>query len=510
MRHTRLSAVVLVAALLLAGGLQAQLRGWRDRLRGSDQGWQVGGLNSFAIGLALGGLRGPLVMVLWIKSENAKAANDLEGVESLIEAIRVLQADFDSVHLFQIWNKAYNLSVQMTAVPNKYAVILDAVEYATRVDAERPNRINILSAMAEVYTVKLGQSSEKGYYIERVREQTRFRQQPAGTQWGALRRQEHESLLTPDGRLRPELLAPRLAPALGDYNGARLQFLEAYDRDGGFPYGISPTALGYNYYRRAAELQRATAQRHIQLSAALVDVQPAHALRSWAAEERERALRLECRLLGRPVGGETEELDRVTAQLEPGTRLEPAPEVLAEVLFGLRRSGQLARDAVGLYRRHALDPRYSERVGGYAAEVEAQQALADLCDADGAFLQLLAADSGAALPADVTRADLAQRARQGYAAARDRLYRMMLTYYTPGEVADLIPQATQRLLGKMLTRWEMAQAPAAVLAELDALILAEVSKDPVMRYNYTGDVGEYRAQVDRAVARLRTLGAPQP
>lgn len=129
-------------------------------------------LDSYALGLLLGGLRGPLVMTLWSTSENQKADRDLSDIDTKIELIRLLQPQFDGVHLFQIWNKAYNLSVQKANLPAKYADILDAVEYARDEDRARPNNINIVSELGRVYGDKLGNSAEATYYVPRLREES--------------------------------------------------------------------------------------------------------------------------------------------------------------------------------------------------------------------------------------------------------------------------------------------------------------------------------------------------
>ena len=40
------------------------------------------------------------------------------------------------------------------------------------------------------------------------------------------------------------------------YDGSELQYLGQFNtaEAGGFPYGVSPLALGYNYYKRAAAM----------------------------------------------------------------------------------------------------------------------------------------------------------------------------------------------------------------------------------------------------------------
>ena len=128
--------------------------------------------NSYTLGLLLGGLRGPLVMTLWSTSEAQKSERNLDDINTKIELIRLLQPNFDTVHLFQIWNKAYNLSVQMANLPSKYAMILDAIDYARSTRAERPENINIESALGGIYFDKLGNSAEKGYYRQRIRDET--------------------------------------------------------------------------------------------------------------------------------------------------------------------------------------------------------------------------------------------------------------------------------------------------------------------------------------------------
>src|SRR3954466_16048105 len=141
--------VVTVAVLIVALIGSGLTRNLADYVRGapvvasSGSGRSLSGMNSYALALLLGGLRGPLVMFLWSSSESQKVENNLEDFDSKVEWIRLLQPEFDTVHIFQIWNKAYNISVKMTNLANKYATILDALDYAQNVDREKPNDINI-------------------------------------------------------------------------------------------------------------------------------------------------------------------------------------------------------------------------------------------------------------------------------------------------------------------------------------------------------------------------------
>ena len=129
-------------------------------------------MNSYALALLLGGLRGPLVMFLWPSSEGQKSEHNLEDFDTKVEWIRLLQPEFDTVHLYQIWNKAYNISAQMASLPNKYVTVLDALEYARSIDAQKPDDINIVNTIGSLYADKLGSSQEKAYYGRRVRGET--------------------------------------------------------------------------------------------------------------------------------------------------------------------------------------------------------------------------------------------------------------------------------------------------------------------------------------------------
>jgi hypothetical protein len=170
-------ALLLIVALLASGWVRSKCLAQRraldeERGRAATAQANLGKLNSFALGLLLGGLRGPLVMALWTSSENQKSEKNLDDFDTKVDLIRLLQPEFDSVHLFQIWNKAYNISVQMANLPNKYATILDALDYGFSVDREQPGNINIISAIGGLYFDKFGNSAEKFYFSPRLMDET--------------------------------------------------------------------------------------------------------------------------------------------------------------------------------------------------------------------------------------------------------------------------------------------------------------------------------------------------
>ncbi len=212
MRRARLLIIVIMVASIAVAAItrDAALNMQSNLSALVEPGWTAGGatiasMNSFALALLLGGLRGPLVMVLWASSESQKADRDLEDFDTKVEWIRLLQPEFDTVHMFQIWNKAYNISAQMVSLNNKYISILDALDYARSVDRTRPDDINILNTVGQVYSQKLGNSQEKRYYQERLRQETVPHPPRQKAQWGqpGFRRLEMDVLLDEQFNLLP-------------------------------------------------------------------------------------------------------------------------------------------------------------------------------------------------------------------------------------------------------------------------------------------------------------------
>src|SRR5262245_43643484 len=209
MNRNRLPIVAVLLVSLVASGLARQ---WATVQRSRGVGAahvsssaKLGQMNSYALALLLGGLRGPLVMFLWPSAETQKQEKNLEDFDTKIEWIRLLQAEFDTVHIFQIWNKAYNISVQMSNLGNKYRTILDALEYAHNVDTERPNNINILTAIGGIYFDKLAGSAERWYYRERVRDESMARRDMVRVTLPEARREELTTLAIDAGIPRRKL-----------------------------------------------------------------------------------------------------------------------------------------------------------------------------------------------------------------------------------------------------------------------------------------------------------------
>ncbi len=183
-RRIAAGRVIVVVFMVLALAASSYMRDWaiddHEAVRSNGRlprpaastESPLSSMPSFATALLLGGLRGPLVMILWTSSETQKQQHDLQDFDTKVEWIRLLQPEFDTVHLFQIWNKAYNVSVQMSSLRNKYTTILDAIDYGQKVERERPDDLNIITAIAAIYGDKLGTSAEHVYYRSRIRRES--------------------------------------------------------------------------------------------------------------------------------------------------------------------------------------------------------------------------------------------------------------------------------------------------------------------------------------------------
>src|SRR5262245_18089260 len=101
-----------------------------------------------------------------------------------------------------------------------------------------------------------------------------------------------DPMLDPSGMILPQVLQPKFTrpasiPATSEWNdGSELQYLKQYQP---FPYGISPLALGYHYYKRAQVLETVNKQRHAEMTEEVVGTRPAVSLRLWSEEEWVRA-----------------------------------------------------------------------------------------------------------------------------------------------------------------------------------------------------------------------------
>jgi hypothetical protein len=406
--------VVLILALLGTAGARYVADNYREqrlargRVTGQDSAQSLSNMSSYALALLLGGLRGPLVMILWTSSESQKADKNLEDFDTKVEWIRLLQPEFDSVHIFQIWNKAYNISVQMASLANKYSAILDALDYAQKVNEQRPNDINIVLGIADVYFNKLGNSSEKDYYRKRVRDETKWRE-VKGLKRGDVgyRRVKLDPILDAQGNILPQFRE-------------EYKYLLPYEP---FPYGLSPFAISFNYYRAGQLLQKEQNQRHLQISASVVDSRPALTLRNWAEEEWEDGRKLELRMFGKPIPEERLDMELPTADVALDAKPVNAVDT-NRILYSYALASELAKKAALAYEEHLRNPEFNvANVFTYQSHLDHVHGEEHLTQADHDYMAAMLKTGG-------DRKQLLENARKEYQEAI-RWFRLnMLKWYT--------------------------------------------------------------------------------
>jgi hypothetical protein len=488
--------VVLIVAFLLAGFSRDRARAMRsgpnDIVGGAGASASLANMDSFALALLLGGLRGPLVMFLWTQSENLKNEKNLEDFDTYVEWIRLLQPEFDSVLIFQSWNKAYNISVQMASLSNKYSTIIDAIDFSRRAEAERPNNISMLYQIGSIYGDKLGGSAEKNYYKDQVRKQTRWRAAEKSNELG--RRRKLDPMLDASGSILPDLLAakyPRpanLKPDAEWADGSELQYLAPYQP---FKYGLSALALGYDYQKRAQVLQDVSGQVHANLSPMVLDSRPALALKAWSEDEGERGRRLEMKALNVAVaaGDDLKAMQLPTANFAPDAPMTDAA-VVPEAIDSYDLAARTARDSVGEFERHLRT--YPGNLQNYQSMMDALVAQEELYKGDADYLRAMKATAG-----EQRKAMLASAAKH-YREAMTRNYYVILRWYFPDDLAArVLPSGVKR--SDIADKVPHDQYPALYEKAMGLLKFLPYDSD-------ADDRGEYQRYLERAQARLKLIG----
>lgn len=507
-RGRMLIGITLIVSLIASALLQQTAYSFRsaaingNRPKDVAAPSRVANLDSFSLALLLGGLRGPLVMFLWTSSESQKGDRDLESFDTKVEMIRLLQPEFVTVHLFQIWNKIYNIPAQLASLSNKYAAILDGLNYANEALKQLPDDINIVSAIGSAYADKLGNSQEKEYYRARVRNEslpvyriifpkartaefqkaitdsgvesasvkindgasgsvTALVDKLPGDRALALfkhddvkveavtrqslraglrkRRMELDTMLDVNGNLLPELLKPTrvLPPGVVDNDGSKLQFLAQFQP---YPFGLSPIALGYNYQKRAQNLQRYGLQKHVQMSSLVIDHVPALTLKSWADEEWDRARHGEQR--GLPPVANSDKLTRElwNSKVAPDVKIVNQAAI-DEAIFSYHRAAQLAEAVVPEMEEHIR--RYPSNIQSFASHIDTAKATYHLMRADGDYLQAIAS----AKPEE--RKALLAKAKVEYQESSKWFHMLILRYYIDAADAAKIKYKREAIDEKM-------------------------------------------------------------
>ncbi len=110
--------IIALAALLFSGLIQRHVEA---RRRESALTWAESDKNALEVGfLALGGFRGILADVLWLRAIGQQDSAHLYELKSLCDLILKLQPTFTGVHAFQAYNMSYNLAYRAETCEDKW------------------------------------------------------------------------------------------------------------------------------------------------------------------------------------------------------------------------------------------------------------------------------------------------------------------------------------------------------------------------------------------------------
>jgi hypothetical protein len=108
----------------------------------------------------LGGFRGIVADLLWLRAEEHKRDHDWDRLSTTVDLITKLQPHFLSIWTFQGWNLAYNVAVEWDAPADKYQWIKKGIQFVQ--DGVKKNRRSpdLIWDTAWFYYHKLGFSDE--------------------------------------------------------------------------------------------------------------------------------------------------------------------------------------------------------------------------------------------------------------------------------------------------------------------------------------------------------------
>jgi hypothetical protein len=108
----------------------------------------------------LGGFRGIVADILWLRAEEQKKDHDWDRLKSTVELITKLQPHFLSIWTFQGWNLAYNVSVEWDAPEDKYIWIKGGIKFLEEGVAKNKRSPDLIWDTAWTYYHKIGFSDE--------------------------------------------------------------------------------------------------------------------------------------------------------------------------------------------------------------------------------------------------------------------------------------------------------------------------------------------------------------
>jgi hypothetical protein len=108
----------------------------------------------------LGGFRGIVADLLWLRAEENKKDHDWDRLKTTVELITKLQPHFLSIWTFQGWNLAYNVSVEWDAPEDKYEWIKQGIKFVQEGVRKNRRSPDLVWDTAWFYYHKLGFADE--------------------------------------------------------------------------------------------------------------------------------------------------------------------------------------------------------------------------------------------------------------------------------------------------------------------------------------------------------------
>jgi hypothetical protein len=108
----------------------------------------------------LGGFRGIVADILWLRAEEHKRDHDWDRLKTTVELITKLQPHFLSIWTFQGWNLSYNVAVEWDAPEDKYEWIKQGIKFVQEGVNKNRRSPDLVWDTAWMYYHKLGFSDE--------------------------------------------------------------------------------------------------------------------------------------------------------------------------------------------------------------------------------------------------------------------------------------------------------------------------------------------------------------
>src|SRR5215213_6245467 len=115
-------------------------------------------LGGAAVQLLLTGSRGLAVSALWLDAIDKQKKQEWNELDIAVDSITKLQPHFTAPWLFQSWNLAYNVSVEMDRLNDMYFYIARGISVIAEGDAQNRNNPDLRYNIAFYYQNKFGVS----------------------------------------------------------------------------------------------------------------------------------------------------------------------------------------------------------------------------------------------------------------------------------------------------------------------------------------------------------------